>query len=80
MKQTYRPQGVCASRIEFEIIDGKIHGVAIFGGCTGNNKAVAALVEGMSATEAVKKLRGIQCRNGTSCADQLARAIEIYCA
>ena len=38
----------------------------------------AALVIGMTVDEAIRRLKGIQCRNGTSCPDQLATALEEY--
>ena len=47
-------------------------------GCTGNTTGVAALAKGMTLDEAISRLKGIQCRNGTSCPDQLARALEAY--
>ena len=46
------------------------------GGCPGNTQGVARLAEGRPAAEVVRLLKGIQCRNGTSCPDQLARALE----
>ena len=47
------------------------------GGCSGNTQGVAALVVGMEADEAVRRLRGIRCgMKPTSCPDQLANAIE----
>ena len=39
---------------------------------------IAALVIGMTVDEAIRRLKGIQCRNGTSCPDQLATALEEY--
>ena len=45
------------------------------GGCPGNTQGVAALVRGMKAEEVIARCQGIQCRNGTSCPDQLARAL-----
>ncbi|MCD8390578.1 MAG: TIGR03905 family TSCPD domain-containing protein [Firmicutes bacterium] len=76
-KYEYRPQGVCSQLIEFEIIDNKVHNVKYTGGCNGNTQGVARLVEGMDRDEAVKRLRGIDCRGrGTSCPDQLAQALE----
>ena len=48
------------------------------GGCAGNTQGVAALVIGMTVDEAIRRLKGIQCRNGTSCPDQLATALEEY--
>jgi uncharacterized protein (TIGR03905 family) len=69
--------GTCSTRINFCIEDGKLHSVKFENGCDGNLKALGALVEGMDASEVVKRLKGIRCGDrGTSCADQLARAIE----
>lgn len=77
MTYTYRTQGVCARGITFEIEDGIIRRVEFEGGCSGNTQGVARLAEGMSAAEAVEKLRGIRCGfKSTSCPDQLAKALE----
>lgn len=74
---TYTTKGTCSSAIQFDIVNGKVTGVKFAGGCHGNTQGVAALVEGMDAAEAVRRLKGINCRGrGTSCPDQLARAIE----
>lgn len=75
----YNPTGICAIGIDFEIVDGCVFGVRFTGGCDGNHKGLAALIEGMKVEEAVKRLKGITCgpRN-TSCPDQLARALESY--
>ena len=73
----YKTTGTCSRKIDFDIIDGKLHSVSFEGGCNGNLKAISALVEGMETSQAVKILKGINCNNkGTSCGDQLARAIE----
>ena len=72
----YIPRGVCSRAIEVELEDGTVRAVRFEGGCAGNTKGVAALVEGMSAEEAVKRLSGIRCGfKSTSCPDQLAKAI-----
>ncbi len=77
MKYTYRTQGVCSQAIEFELEDGIIHGVVFFGGCNGNLKAISKLVEGKPADEIISILKGNTCGSKlTSCADQLARALE----
>lgn len=73
---SFEPQGVCASRIDFEIENGILKKVHFEDGCPGNLEAISRLLEGMPAAEAAEKLRGIQCQNGTSCTDQLAQAIE----
>ena len=76
-KYTYRTKGVCSVEITFES-DGEIVKNIIFrGGCNGNTQGVAALADGMRAEELVKRLRGTDCNGrGTSCPDQLAKAIE----
>lgn len=78
MHHTYTPQGVCSTKIEFDIVDGVLHNIVYKSGCNGNLQAVGRLVEGMDAKEAVARLKGIKCGSkGTSCADQLATAIEL---
>ena len=78
MHHTYTPKGVCSTKIEFDIVDGVLHNDVYQSGCNGNLQAVGRLVEGMDAKEAVARLKGIKCGSkGTSCADQLATAIEL---
>lgn len=77
MKYTYTTSGTCSRQIEFEIENGKLHGVSFLGGCNGNLKGIATLCEGADAKETAAKLKGIKCGfKPTSCPDQLARAIE----
>ena len=74
---TFSPRGVCAMKIDFDIEDGKLHNVKFIGGCNVNLKAIGKLVEGKDAKEVAEVLRGNDCNmKGTSCADQLARAID----
>ena len=76
---TYSPSGVCSKQIDFDIEDGKIRNLVYIGGCNGNLKAVGKLVEGKDAREIADLLRGNLCgMRGTSCADQLAKAIDQY--
>ena len=73
----YKPKGVCSRQIEVTIEDGIIKEVKFTGGCKGNTKGISSLVVGMKAEDVVKRLRGTDCGGkGTSCPDQLARAIE----
>lgn len=74
---TYKTSGTCSVEINFDIEDNKIHNLEFTGGCNGNLKGIAALVEGQDKDEVIKKIKGIKCglRN-TSCPDQLARALE----
>ena len=73
----YTPKGVCSRKISFDLEDGKLSGVSFEGGCNGNLKAISKLLEGQSAAEAVRILKGNDCNGrGTSCADPLAQAVE----
>ena len=75
----YAPQGVCSRKINCDIIDGKLHNVRFTGGCPGNLIAISKLVEGKDAKEVASLLEGNQCgMRGTSCADQLAKAIKSF--
>ena len=74
---TYTPNGVCSKKIDFDIVDGKIHNLVFESGCNGNLKAIGRLVEGKDAKEIESILQGNDCGGrGTSCADQLSRAIK----
>ena len=71
--------GTCASSIDFDMDGTKIRNLRFNGGCNGNGKGIAALVEGMEAQEVIKRCKGIRCgMKRTSCPDQLARALEQY--
>ncbi|MBO4291122.1 MAG: TIGR03905 family TSCPD domain-containing protein [Lachnospiraceae bacterium] len=73
----YTTQGTCSTAIDVEVKDGIIESVRFIGGCNGNTQGVSALVKGMTAREAIDRLKGIKCGNRpTSCPDQLARALE----
>ena len=73
----YKTRGVCSRKINFSVENGKVHNVRFDGGCNGNGKGVAALVEGMDVDEAISRMSGIQCgMKNTSCPDQLAKALE----
>ena len=74
--KTYETQGTCSRAIEYEVKDGIVTACRFVGGCPGNTQGVARLVVGRKVADVVATLKGIQCRNGTSCPDQLARALE----
>lgn len=77
MRYTFKPQGVCSMEISFDIDDGIIHNVKFLGGCAGNTQGVAKLCEGRKAEEVADILAGVQCGyKGTSCPDQLSKAIK----
>lgn len=73
----YRTSGTCCQQIEIETEGDTVKSVKFYGGCNGNTKGIAALVEGMKISDVIAKCKGIQCGlKGTSCPDQLARALE----
>ena len=77
--EQFKTCGVCAKEILFEIEDDKIKEVTFINGCAGNTMGVASLVKGMEVKEVISRLKGIDCRGkGTSCPDQLAKALEEY--
>lgn len=77
MEYRYKPQGVCSYEMTIETEGNAIKKVKISGGCAGNTLGVAKLIEGMDIKEAIKKLKGIPCgAKGTSCPDQLSKALE----
>ena len=49
MTHKYTTRGVCSRSITFDVEDGVVRNVSFEGGCAGNTKGIAALVEGMSA-------------------------------
>lgn len=72
----YIPKGVCSQAIDIEVEGDIVKSVAFTGGCSGNTQGVAALVTGMQIDDAINRLQGIDCRGrGTSCPDQLAKAL-----
>lgn len=73
----YKTHGTCSRMIHVEIEDGIVRDVKFTGGCNGNTQGVAKLVVGRKADEVVSLLKGTDCGGrGTSCPDQLAKAIE----
>jgi len=77
--EKYKTVGVCSPEIHFEVEDGIVKHVAFISGCPGNTLGIASLIKGLDVHEAIAKLKGIDCRGrGTSCPDQLAKALEAY--
>ena len=78
MIYTFRPGGVCSQEMQVEVDDqGIIRDMRVLGGCSGNLQGISALVKGMPAEEAIKRLKGIRCGfKDTSCPDQFARNLE----
>jgi uncharacterized protein (TIGR03905 family) len=84
MKHTYKTKETCSTAIHFDINDNIVSNVSFENGCNGNLQAVSRLVDGMTVDEIKEKCKGIICvsrgiSKGTSCADQLALAVEKAC-
>lgn len=78
MKKIYNTRGTCARQILLDINDDDtINSVEFVGGCNGNLQGIAALVKGKKIDDVISSLKGIDCNfKGTSCPDQLAKALE----
>ena len=75
-KLIYPTRGVCSQAIEICLDDDVVKRVQFYGGCNGNTQGISQLVRGMKADEVIARLEGISCNGkGTSCPDQLARAL-----
>ena len=74
---TFQTSGVCSQEVSFVLDDNNcVHKVRFLGGCPGNLLAIGKLVEGAEAKQVATLLKGNDCGGkGTSCADQLARAL-----
>ena len=76
MKHEYFPRGVCPMKIDFELDGDVVKNIVFTGGCNGNLKAIASLVDGWTVDEITEKLAGNTCGfKKTSCADQLTIAL-----
>ena len=77
MEYRYKTKGTCSQERIIEVEQNIIKKVTIIGGCAGNTKGISKLVEGMTIDEVIEKLKGTPCKDrGTSCPDQLAKALE----
>ena len=50
---SYNTQGVCSSKISFDLVEEKIYNLKFSGGCMGNLQAISKLVEGKDAGQSV---------------------------
>lgn len=74
----YKPDGVCAYRICFDIIDGVIRNAEVTGGCDGGHQGFSHMVEGRTPAEIIDKCKNVGCHQGNSCPKQFALALEDY--
>ena len=77
MQYEYTTKGTCSRTILFEVEDGKVKNVQFIGGCNGNLKGIASLVDGMDIDDVIARVEGTTCgMKQTSCPDQLAQALK----
>mgnify|MGYP004535147107 FL=1 len=73
----YTPKGVCSRKINAEVEDGIVKSVVFTGCCNGNTQGVARLAQGMKVEDVIARLENVDCGGrGTSCPDQLAKALK----
>ena len=76
MRYDYKTESTCAQMISFDIDGDVVTNIVFLGGCNGNLKAIAKLVDGWTVERIEQMLLGNTCgRRPTSCADQLAKAV-----
>ncbi len=75
----YKTNGVCSTEIDFEVDGDVLTKLEYKKGCNGNLSGISKLVIGMKIDEIISKLEGTKCDDsGTSCPDQLAKALQAY--
>ncbi|MBQ2755188.1 MAG: TIGR03905 family TSCPD domain-containing protein [Oscillospiraceae bacterium] len=76
MRCEYKTENTCAQFISFNLEGNVVTDIEFYGGCNGNLKALAKLLDGSTVETIEEKLLGNTCgRRSTSCADQLAKAV-----
>ena len=70
--------GTCSKQTNIVLNDDHtIESVEVIGGCNGNLKGISRLLKGMKAEDVISRLEGVNCNGrGTSCPDQLAKALK----
>lgn len=72
----YITEGTCSKVISMDLDGEIVHNISFLGGCAGNLQTIPLLLEGWTVDQIEEKLTGIICgRRGTSCSDQLAKAV-----
>lgn len=72
----YRTRGICPPEIHFQLSGSIMRNVRfVGGGCKGNAQLISRLLEGRDVTDVLPLLKSIECRNNTSCPDQLFQAV-----
>lgn len=77
MHYIYNTKGSCARTIEFDINNEIVTNIKFNGGCPGNLKMLSKIMDNWSKEKIIKMCKGNTCGlKPTSCADQLAKALE----
>ncbi len=77
MNYAFKPEGVCSRNITFDFRDGRVYEIHFEGGCPGNLKMISKILDGWKIEDIISMCKNNLCGNkGTSCADQLAKALE----
>ncbi|MEG1613032.1 MAG: TIGR03905 family TSCPD domain-containing protein [Clostridia bacterium] len=74
----FRTRGTCSREILFSVENNILTDLKFIGGCSGNLQALSRLTVGKNIDEIISILKGIRCKNDTSCPDQLAKALTEY--
>jgi uncharacterized protein (TIGR03905 family) len=73
----FQTHGVCPPEIHFQLKDRVLEEIRfVGGGCPGNARLVARLIKGRTLDDILPMLKDIECREQTSCPDQLAEALQ----
>lgn len=73
----YKTKGTCSREIHYSVKDGVVESIEVIGGCNGNLKGICRLITGMPVEQVIKAFKGVDCGGrGTSCPDQIAKALE----
>lgn len=79
MKFEYVPKNVCSRHYTLDIEDNKIRSLQVEGGCQGNLGGISRIVVGMDVDDVIKAFEGVDCHGrGTSCPDQISKALKAY--
>ncbi len=77
MRYEYATKGTCSRKIIIDVENGVVNEATFVGGCHGNTQGLSKLVKGMRVDDVIERLSGINCGGkGTSCPDQLAKALK----
>jgi len=76
--EIFNTRGTCARQIIFDVKDDKLCNCRFVNGCSGNTQALIKLTDGLNIDDIISRLSGISCKQGTSCPDQLAKALVNY--